>query len=138
MKETIVLEEPKVVPGQTKLFYDFDELVDLQKVETIYDILNQDVTVLMDLKDTGYEPEYVLDLIRANIEFVEFRINRYEVYPDGYLGKYPYDYKEFYIKSEDFNIVGDRLSFVLSHRTLHRIVLDKSARLSVHLVKYYG
>lgn len=138
MTETIVLEEPRVVPVQTKLFYDFEELVDLQGVETIYDILNQDVTVLMDLKDTGYEPEYVLDLIRANIEFVEFRVNIYGMYPDGSLGKYPYDYKEFYIKSEDFKIVSDRLSFVLYHKTLHRIVSDKSARLSVHLVKYYG
>lgn len=138
MTETIVLEEPRVVPGQTKLFYDFEELVDLQGVETIYDILNQDVTVLMDLKDTGYEPEYVLDLIRANIEFVEFRVNIYGMYPDGSLGKYPYDCKEFYIKSEDFKIVSDRLSFVLYHKTLHRIVSDKSARLSVHLVKYYG
>lgn len=138
MTETIVLEEPRVVPGQTKLFYDFDELVELQRVETIYDILNQDVTVLMDLKDTGYDPDCVLDLIRANIEYVEFIVNRYGLYPDGSLGKYPYDYKEFYIKSEDFKIVDDRLSFVLSHRTLNRLVSDKSSRLSVHLVKYYG
>lgn len=138
MTETIVLEEPRVVPGQTRLFYDLEELVDLQQVETIYDILNQDVAVLIGLKDTGYEPDYVLDLIRANIEFVEFRINRYGMYPDGSLGKYPYDYMEFYVKSEDLKIVSDRISFVLSHRTLHRLISDKSSRLSVHLVKYYG
>lgn len=138
MTETIVLEEPRVVPGQTKLFYEFEELVDSSRVETIYDILEQNVTILMELHDTGYSTDYVLDLLKANIEFVEFRINNYVMYTDGSLGRYPIDYNEFYVKSEDFSIVGDRVSFVINHRILYRLVSDKSSRLSIHLVKYYG
>ena len=136
--DTIVLEEPRVVPGQTKLFYDFEEIVNFNELETIYDYMIHEVTVLVDLVDLGYEPDYVLSLLQASIESVEFRINTYGLYPNGSIGKYIVDYSEFYINSKDFTIIGDRLSFVISQRVLSQSLNNKSSRLEVHLVKYYG
>lgn len=136
--DTIVLEEPRVVPGQTKLFYDFEEIINFNEIETIYDYIRHEVTVLVDLVNLGYEPDYVLSLLQANVEFVEFRINTYGLYPDGSRGKYPIDYSEFYINSKDFTIIDDRLSFVISHKVLSQSLTNKSSRLVVHLVKYYG
>lgn len=138
MTETIVLEEPRVVPGQTKLFYKFEELVDTNEIDTIYDIMNNEITVLFGIKDLGYDPGYVLSLIQANIDFIEFRVNVYGMYPDGSLGKYPIDYNEFYINSSDFTILDGRLSFVISHRVLYGMLSNRNSRLEVHLVKYYG
>lgn len=138
MTETIVLEEPRVVPGQTKLFYEFEELIDTNEIDTVYDIINNEITVLFGIKDLGYDPDYVISLIQANIDFVEFRVNVYGMYPDGSLGKYPIDYYEFYVNSKDFNIINGRLSFVISHRLLSGILSNRSSRLEVHLVKYYG
>lgn len=136
--DTIVLEEPRVVPGQTKLFYDFEEIINFNELETIYDYMRHEVTVLVDLVDLGYEPDYVLSLLQASIESVEFRINTYGLYPNGSIGKYIVDYSEFYINSKDFTIIGDRLSFVISQRLLSQSLNNKSSRLEVHLVKYYG
>lgn len=136
--DTIVLEEPKVVPGQTKLFYELEELIDFNEIQTIYDILNQDITVLVPCKNLGYDSDYTLNLIQANVEFVEFRINTYGLYPDGSIGKYPIDYLEFYIKSEDFKVVDDKVSFVIYHKALSQAITNKSSRLEIHLVKYYG
>lgn len=136
--DTIVLEEPRVVPGQTKLFYDFEEIVNFNEIEIIYDYMRHEVTVLVDLVNLGYEADYVLSLLQANVKFVEFRINTYGLYPDGSIGKYPIDYLEFYINSEDFTIIDDRLSFVISHKVLSQSVTNESSRLKVHLVKYYG
>lgn len=138
MTETIVLEEPRVVPGQTKLFYDFEEIVNFNEIEIIYDYMRHEVTVLVDLVDLGYKPDYVLSLLQASIESVEFRINTYGLYPNGSIGKYIVDYSEFYINSKDFTIIGDRLSFVISQRVLSQSLNNKSSRLEVHLVKYYG
>ena len=136
--DTIVLEEPRVVPGQTKLFYDFKEIVNFNEIEIIYDYLRHEVTVLVDLVNLGYEADYVLSLLQANVKFVEFRINIYGLYPDGSIGKYPIDYLEFYINSKDFTIIDDRLSFVISNKVLSQSLTNKSSRLKVHLVKYYG
>lgn len=136
--DTIVLEEPRVVPGQTKLFYDIEEILDFNELKTIYDTLNQEITVLIPLVDLGYDADYVLNLIKANIEFVEFRINTYGLYPDGYTEKHPIDYVEFYIKSEDFKVVCDGVAFVISHKTLSKAITNKSSRLEINLVKYYG
>lgn len=138
MTETIVLEEPRVVPGQTNLFYEFEELIDTNEIDPIYDIMNNEITVLFGIKDLGYDPDYVLSLIQANIDFVEFRINVYGMYPYGSLGKYPIDYNEFYINSRDFTIIDGRLSFVISHRVLSGMLSNRNSRLEVHLVKYYG
>lgn len=135
---TIVLEEPRVVPGQTKLFYDFEEIVNFNEIELIYDYMRHEVTVLVDLVNLGYEADYVLSLLQANVKFVEFRINTYGLYPDGSIGKYPIDYLEFYINSEDFTIIDDRLSFVISHKVLSQSFTNEYSRLKVHLVKYYG
>lgn len=136
--DTIVLEEPRVVPGQTKLFYDFEEIINFNEIETIYDYMRHEVTVLVDLVNLGYETDYVLSLLQANVEFVEFRINTYGLYPDGSIGKHPTDYSEFYINSKDFTIIDGRLSFVISHEVLSQSLTNKSSRLEVHLVKYYG
>ena len=136
--DTIVLEEPRVVPGQTKLFYDIEEIIDFSELKTIYDTLNQEITVLIPSVDLGYDADYVLNLIKANVEFVEFRINTYGLYPDGSTGTHPIDYVEFYIKSEDFRVVGDGVAFVISHGTLSKAITNKSSRLEIHLVKYYG
>lgn len=136
--DTIVLEEPRVVPGQTKLFYDFEEIVNFNEIELIYDYMRHEVTVLVDLVNLGYETDYVLSLLQANVKFVEFRINTYGLYPDGSIGKYPIDYSEFYINSKDFTIIDDRLSFVISHKVLSQSLTNESSRLKVHLVKYYG
>lgn len=136
--DTIVLEEPRVVPGQTKLFYDFEEIVNFNEIEIIYDYMRHEVTVLVDLLDLGYEPDYVLSLLQASVETVEFRINTYGLYPNGSTGKYIVDYSEFYINSKDFTIIGDRLSFVISQKVLSQSLNNKSSRLEVHLVKYYG
>ena len=136
--DTIVLEEHRVVPGQTKLFYDFEEIINFNEIETIYDYMRHEVTVLVDPVNLGYEPDYVLSLLQANVEFVEFRINTYGLYPDGSIGKYPIDYLEFYINSKDFTIIEDRLSFVISHKVLSQSLTNESSRLKVHLVKYYG
>lgn len=136
--DTIVLEEPRVVPGQTKLFYDFEEIVNFNEIELIYDYMRHEVTVLVDLVNLGYEADYVLSLLQANVKFVEFRINTYGLYTDGSIGKYPIDYSEFYINSKDFTIIDDRLSFVISHKVLSQSLTNESSRLKVHLVKYYG
>lgn len=136
--DTIVLEEPRVVPGQTKLFYDFEEIINFNEIETIYDYMRHEVTVLVDLVNLEYEPDYVLSLLQANVEFVEFRINTYGLYPDGSRGKYLIDYSEFYINSKDFTIIDDRLSFVISHKVLSQSLTNESSRFEIHLVKYYG
>ena len=136
--DTIVLEEPRVVPGQTKLFYDIEEIIDFNELEALYDIMDHEITVFVPLVNLGYDAEYVLNLIKANVEFVEFRINTYGLYPDGSIGKNIIDYLEFYIKSEDFKVVGDGVSFVISQKTLSKYITNKSSRLEIHLVKYYG
>lgn len=138
MTETIILEEPRVVPGQTKLFYKFEELIDTNEIDPIYDMIKNEITVLFGTKDLGYDPDYVLSLIQANIDFVEFRVNVYGMYPNGSLGNYTIDYNEFYINSRDFTIIDGRLSFVISHRVLYGMLSTRNSRLEVHLVKYYG
>ena len=90
----MINEEVTVVPGQLSLFHPVNDLLDFKSAILVANKLYNHAEIFIPIINDIFTHTEVLEMIKINIEYVEYKVYN--------INDYKWDYVEFYTPSDRF------------------------------------